>query len=927
MEKISFRNLLADWMEIQRSDPVSRWRGQLLSLFLLVSLPVAVLLFLVNFHLWLRFGLPEKFTFAWLNLFGVVLICVLWWINRKGRTRAASVLFILVASVLPFLSIPRADYETVLVAAAIPITLASFLTVPFGAFAALALQILLYSLSFLLSAVSADFNYFSVIAMGMLAFISWICASWFETTLARSRGLQDRLQMISENMVDVIGHINTHSILLYASPSVTKMFGWEPKDLEGHSVLENIHPDESEIILQQVQAAVARHLPTIRQEFRYRCIDGDFKWVESEIRLMYQPGGEFDSAIFGIRDISGRRQAEDALTREHNLLRTVIDNLPVAVYATDRQSRKILSNRMDWEIPAWSGRPDSEEATARLRNGDRRVLDGGEELLDEEVRITDSRGEMRTLLTSRLPLRDANDRIVGLVGIGTDVTRLKRAQEDLDRERRFFRAVIDASPNFICVRRKDGTFTLANKALAEVYRTVPEKMIGRKDADFPNPPLKIERMAESDLEVIAGQSPQTLPEEKVIDASGEERWFHINKVPLPEESGGCEQALCVAMDITDRKRAELALRESEEKYRCLVEFLPDGIFILKDDRIAFANQSLVRILRAGDAAAVAGRSAADFVLPASRARAAERITEILNGGRYHAIEGVFLGADGSPLDVELTAFPFTMSGEPAIIGVARDVTEQKKAAAEIHRLNAELERRVTERTAQLEAANKELEAFAYSVSHDLRAPLRSMDGFGQALQEDYGNLLDDQGQDYLQRIRSASRRMGLLIDDLLKLSRLTRSELHRQRLDLSEMAARVIEELRAVEPNRNVECRIAAKLAAQGDERLVSAVLENLIGNAWKFTARRKAAVIEFGSSVSPAGETVFFIRDNGAGFNMDHAGKLFLAFQRLHTVQEFPGNGIGLATVQRIIHRHGGRVWGEGEQEKGATFYFTLPA
>jgi len=410
-------------------------------------------------------------------------------------------------------------------------------------------------------------------------------------------------------------------------------------------------------------------------------------------------------------------------------------------------------------------------------------------------------------------------------------------------------------------------------------------------------------------------------------ADGRERWFHINKVPLQEESGECDKVLCVAMDVTERKRAELALRESEEKHRRLVEFLPDGIFILKEDRMAFVNQSAVRILRASGAGEVVGRTAADFVQPASRERAAERIDQILQGGRYHAIEGIFLGADGAPLDVELTAFPFVMEGEPAIMGVAHDITERKKAEEEIRRLNAELEQRVLDRTAQLETANRELESFAYSVSHDLRAPLRSMDGFGQALQEDYGSVLDEQGLDYLQRIRSASKRMGLLIDDLLKLSRLTRGELRRQPLDLSAMAARALEELRGAEPNRRVECRIAAALAAPGDERLVCAVLENLLGNAWKFTSRRKAAVIEFGSSVSPAGETVFFVRDNGAGFNMDHADKLFHAFQRLHTMQEFPGNGIGLATVQRIIHRHGGRVWGEGELEKGATFYFTLPA
>jgi light-regulated signal transduction histidine kinase (bacteriophytochrome) len=233
---------------------------------------------------------------------------------------------------------------------------------------------------------------------------------------------------------------------------------------------------------------------------------------------------------------------------------------------------------------------------------------------------------------------------------------------------------------------------------------------------------------------------------------------------------------------------------------------------------------------------------------------------------------------------------------------------------------------VEERTAQLEAANKELEAFAYSVSHDLRAPLRSIDGFGQALQEDYAAHLDGQGLDYLQRIRSASKRMGLLIDDLLELSRLSRGELRRQPLDLTAMARRVADEFQRAEPGRNVEWTVAEKLSASADERLLAAVLENLLGNAWKFTSRRKQAKIAFESVVTPGGELAYRVKDNGAGFQMGHADKLFHAFQRLHTVQEFPGNGIGLATVQRIIHRHGGKVWAEGEPEKGAAFYFTLP-
>jgi light-regulated signal transduction histidine kinase (bacteriophytochrome) len=225
----------------------------------------------------------------------------------------------------------------------------------------------------------------------------------------------------------------------------------------------------------------------------------------------------------------------------------------------------------------------------------------------------------------------------------------------------------------------------------------------------------------------------------------------------------------------------------------------------------------------------------------------------------------------------------------------------------------------------LEAANRELETFSYSVSHDLRAPLRGIDGFSQALLEDYGNSLDAQVQDYLQRIRGATKRMADLIEALLELSRVTRAELQREPLDLSLMGETITEELRRRDPGRAAELVIAPLLSAEGDVRLLRIVMVNLLANAWKFTAKQPQARIEFGAQPLQDGSRAFFVRDNGAGFDMTYADKLFGAFQRLHSVSEFPGTGIGLATVQRIIRRHGGRVWAEGEVGRGATFYFTL--
>jgi PAS domain S-box-containing protein len=297
-------------------------------------------------------------------------------------------------------------------------------------------------------------------------------------------------------------------------------------------------------------------------------------------------------------------------------------------------------------------------------------------------------------------------------------------------------------------------------------------------------------------------------------------------------------------------------------------------------------------------------------------------------GRGHVWHGEIRNRakDGSFYWVDTTIVPFlNEAGKPRqYVAIRADITARKAAEETIRQLNAGLEERVRERTGQLEAANRELESFSYSVSHDLRAPLRAIDGFSQAVLEDFGPLLPEEGRRQLQTIRSSAQRMGALIDDLLTFARLNRHELNRQTIDTGRLVRGALQELGSPWPDRGVELTIGELAPSSGDPVLLRQVWLNLLSNALKYTRKRPRPEVELGCA-REAGEVVFFVRDNGTGFDMRYADKLFGVFQRLHRIEDYEGTGVGLAIVQRIVQRHGGRVWAQAEVDRGATFFFTL--
>ena len=393
----------------------------------------------------------------------------------------------------------------------------------------------------------------------------------------------------------------------------------------------------------------------------------------------------------------------------------------------------------------------------------------------------------------------------------------------------------------------------------------------------------------------------------------------------------------VLTDLSAQRAAEAqtavvhqALRESEERLRALVDNAPIGIEELTlSGELVQVNPRFCEIT-GYTADELRSLRVQDITYPDDLDADLANMQRLRSGEiDSFSMEKRDVRKDGGVVWVEANrAVVRDPGGNPVLfVGAVRDISAQRDAEAEVRRLNADLEARVERRTADLAQANKDLEAFSYSVSHDLRAPLRALSGYAEALLEDYSDHLDETGRGYAERIQGAADRMATLIDDLLQLARVSRTHMRLRPVDLSAEVAAVVREFQSADPGRRIQITIEDGIEVTADRSLVRTVVQNLVENAWKFTARQENPTIEFGSMPAGDAEICCFVRDNGAGFDPAHAAKLFEPFERLHTDADFAGTGIGLASVQRIIERHGGRIWAESEVGAGATFYFTLDA
>jgi PAS domain S-box-containing protein len=535
-------------------------------------------------------------------------------------------------------------------------------------------------------------------------------------------------------------------------------------------------------------------------------------------------------------------------------------------------------------------------------------------------------GSRFPVLLSVTALCDSRKNIIGFLGIANDITARKLAEAALRESRQELSEAQRIAKVGSWVWEPEHDFVTWSEELYQIAARDPSKPAPsyRELLQYYNPENR-KRLSAAVERALQTGAPYELDLE-VLREDGRHAWIIGRGEVQRDASGRIVKLRGTAQDITERKLAEEALHRSEQKFQTIFRGSPVALSVseLESGRFIEINHALLRLMHGNSFDQMVGRTSLEIgmVTPEERQKI---IDAVLRTGHADRIEVAARRLDGEPFMAEASMSRYELGGRSYLLANIVDITESKLARQEIQRLNAELEKRVTDRTAELAAANLELETFNYSVSHDLRSPLRTVDGFSRLLREDYSAQLDSEAHSYLDHICTATARMDQLIRGLLNLSHITRTHIRSRSVNLSAMARTIAGELQESEPQRAVEFIIAPELIAKGDVELLRSVLQNLLSNAWKYTSKHSRARIEFGAE-KVNGETVFHVRDDGAGFDHEHAGKLFSPFERLHGAEEFPGTGIGLTIVQRIIQRHGGRIWAEGAEEKGATFYFTLP-
>lgn len=780
-----------------------------------------------------------------------------------------------------------------------------------------------------------------------------------------------RQSMLMDQTYDAVFTWDWNGPITFWNRGAERLYGFSRTDALGrmsHELLATRAPDGVPAMV----AALDRH-GLWEGELEHSTRDGKQVIVESRMVLIRESGAAY--VLEANREITHRKRAEIALREEKDQLETRVrertEELARAsesLRETAERFRMLVAGVKDYAIlmldphgtvVSWNAGAEhikgyrAEEIVGRHCSRFYPPEDIASGKLERELEVAAATGQCHdegwrlrkdgsrfwanVLITA---IYDESGKLRGYSKVTRDMTKSREQEAALQSALQGSEArmggIINSAMDAIISIDDEQRIMLFNAAAEKMFQRPKAEAIGQS-IEILIPPRFRERHSHHvrgfGATGVTSRSMQSLGALKGLRADGEE--FPIEASISQLEVAGQKVYTVILRDIAERERAQDALRKSEAHLQTIVENLDEGVAVsnldgqvLHYNRAALALHGFTSIeecrLSAAEFAEIFELRRLDGVVLTLEQRP---LTRILRGETLRDLElhvrHIWNGWQ------RVFSYGGTLVHDPmgqplmAVVTI-RDITENKRGAEEIRHLNAELERRVEERTAQLEAANKELEAFSYSVSHDLRAPLRAVDGFSEALVEDYAPQLPEEAQRYLRTIREGAQRMGNLIDDLLTFARLSRQPLNKREVDTGKLVRVTIEELSDQREGRRIEVRVDDLPRCQGDQALLRQVWVNLLSNALKYTRDRESALVEVGWRPEN-GKTVYFVRDNGTGFDMKYAHKLFGVFQRLHRAEDFEGTGVGLAIVQRVIHRHGGRIWADAAVDRGAAFYFTL--
>ncbi|MFP4681032.1 MAG: PAS domain S-box protein [Chitinispirillaceae bacterium] len=742
------------------------------------------------------------------------------------------------------------------------------------------------------------------------------------------RAAADKFRIVADFTYDWEYWWTPDNRFVYITPSCRRVTGYSREEFmqDPQLYFRIVHPEDRE-------KAVSHFLDDVRKEKRceseFRIVrrDGVARWISHACQPVYDENGRFLGRRASNRDITERMQMEQNIRENRRDLKHAQQVARMGSWKMD-----VKENRLEWSEETYrifgiaeNAPVDYDFFLSAVHPEDRERVDAAWKKASNsgsyevEHRII-ADGRVKWVFEQAELTFAQNGELLSGFGTVQDITESVLVRQQIERAASLNEAVLQNLTEAVIVTGSDGTVLDVNAAalrmhglsspdeawshLDEYARTF--EMFDEKNGIIPKPQWPTSRALRG--EKVAGQMVQLYNRQ-----TGYRMWLSFNVSSVVNEKGECNLLVFSIRDITKTKILERNLRENALYYRNLFENSNDAIGLI-DCR----TWKLVKINSKFDS--LSGYSPQELIgfelkttVSQRSSKRVEKFCSRVLKEKTGRMEMELLHKEGGRIPVDVNASLVEIDDKPFAVAVIRDISQRKKA-----------EQQLRSRAEELAAMNRELESFSYSVSHDLRAPLRAITGFSSFLEEDYNDKLDETGRGYLKKVRENVHKMGALIDDLLSLSRVSRFELIRQEIDLGKMISSVVDELRQAEPDRVVELQIHKRLKTSGDARMLQIAVSNLVGNAWKFTRKVEKPRIEAGT-VRIKGRKVFFLKDNGAGFDMKYNEKLFAPFQRLHADSDFSGTGIGLAIVERIVHRHGGRIWAESQEGKGATFYFSV--